>query len=155
MKIRLQMFDYRCGNCEQSFAAPELVVGEYLLMRSEGAGTIALLSTVDNRVLDEVDRLVRELPLVQGRSEYEIGGLTQAVLSAVFDPDDDGSRFVVGGRPRCPSCGWSRLSEWSASDPPRIIEVDVPLAGHIVWDELKASDKRSRVAEAVADALSA
>jgi hypothetical protein len=152
--IRLQRFDYTCGGCGHPFSSPELVVGELLLLRSEGRGTLAVLPIVDNSVLDEVGRLVRELPSAQGRSDHQVGGATQEALSVVFDPDEDGSRFVVGGRPRCPRCGWSSPSEWRASDPPEFIESDVPRVGHRAWDGLEIAEKRRRIAQAVADAFS-
>jgi DNA-directed RNA polymerase subunit RPC12/RpoP len=153
--IRLQMFEYSCGSCGRGFSAPELVAGDYLLLRSEGVGSLALVPTVDNAVLDEVDRLVQELPVIRGRSDLQVGGATQEALSAVFDPDEDGSRFVVGGRPRCPHCGWREPSGWRASEPPEFVDVDVPLAAHTGWDNLGSGEKQSRIADAVADALSA
>jgi hypothetical protein len=153
--IRLQLFDYTCGNCGRTYSAPEMTNADYLLLRSAGAGSLAVVPTVDNEVLDEVDRLVHELPLVQGRSDYQVGGATQSALSVVFDPDEDGSKFVVGGRPRCPHCGWSEPSAWRASDPPKFVEADVPLAAHAGWDALELVEKQNRIADAVADAFSA
>lgn len=152
--IRLQLFDYQCGNCDRMYSAPELVNGDLLLLRSAGAGSLAVVPTVDNAVLDEVDRLVHELPLVNGRSDFEVGGATQDALSVVFDPDADGSKFVVGGRARCPHCRWSEPSASRASDPPEFVEADVPLAAHAGWDALGVAEKQDRIAEAVADALS-
>jgi hypothetical protein len=155
MMIRLQVFDHTCRNCGREFSAPELVARDNLLLRSEGAGSLAVVPTVDNAVLGEVDRLVHELPVVRGRSDHQIGGAIQEALTAVFDPDEDGSRFVVGGRPRCPHCGWSEPSGWRASEPPEFVDVVLPLAAHTGWDNLGSDEKKSRVADAVTDALSA
>lgn len=117
-------------------------------MRSRGSGTLAVAPTVHNPVLDEVDLLVRDLPVVQGRSDYQVGGAVQAALAVVFDTDDDGSRFEVGGLPSCPHCGWSSRSEWRASDPPEFVDIDVPEAEHRGWDGLSIAEKRRRLADA-------
>ena len=65
---RLELFEYTCGKCYREYSAPALVFGDVLLLRSAGAGSLAVVATVNNEVLDEVDRLVSELPIVQGRS---------------------------------------------------------------------------------------
>ena len=131
--MRLHLFEYTCARCARSFKAPELVGGYGdLLLRSTGLGTESVVFALSDEAFGEVGRL---LDVVGGAEigSYRQGELVQEIFGITCDPDIDGSRFVVGGKPRCPTCGSHLMQGWRATEPPEIVDIDIPHVSHEKW----------------------
>lgn len=143
----LRLFEYRCLPFGHRFKAPVLAhsYGD-LLVRSARPRSERLFRMGDP-VGDELSVLLVELtrPGSTRRSEREQGRLFQLALSAVLDPDCDGSKFEVGRPPACPVCGSLEIEDWASVEPAIVFDTELPLATHQDWDELDRSGKLERV----------
>lgn len=152
--MRLHLFEYTCGQCRHRFTAPVLVGGYgVLLLRSTGRGAEAVVDTFHDPVFDEVSGMLRNAPGVSDLSSDRRRELTQAVFSVACDPDIDGTPYVVGARPRCPNCGSRTISYWQATEPPQIVDVDVPHVTHERWSRMSGEERTAAVERAAADFL--
>lgn len=154
MRVTLEVFVFRCGRCAVEYREGWSTSEQYFVMRSEGLGSVAAIPQQGNGLLDELWSLVDRLSSVRELSPRKLGELKRTILSSVYDPDCDGSRFVVDGCPRCPACGWRTPSSFTASDPLEFVEVDLPDLTAESWAVLAPTAKERLVREAVSDALS-
>lgn len=154
MRITLEVFVFRCGRCAVEYREGWSTAEYYFVMRSEGRGSVAAIPQRGNELLDELWSLVDRHASVRELSPRRLGQLKRTILSSVYDPDCDGSRFVADGCPRCPACGWSTPSSFTATDPLEFVEVDVPYLTAKSWTVLAPIAKERLVREAISDALS-
>lgn len=152
--IRYHLFEYECASCGHRFLAPARATHDVHTLRSEGLGTMVIVPMWDNPVLDEAHELFKKLDLIEGESGPRITRAFHDSLSAVCDPDTDGSPFVLGLKPRCPECGSANVPHFQSTDPPQFAEIDVPEATHREWDRLTSDQKQRRIAHAVVGSLS-
>jgi hypothetical protein len=156
MKVKLHIFRYRCGTCGYTYEAaqmPHNVYGEFLL-RSRGLRSEAYVNAMDDLVFAEVSRFVNGSAVLQGMRDVQRAAVTRKVFGQACDPDVDGSAFEIGLAPRCPSTG-DEPDYWEATEPPILVERDVPLVTHRGWNALSESQKQTRLSSAIADAITA
>jgi hypothetical protein len=103
---------------------------------------------LDDEVYAEFIRLLDGMPDVMALPDNERGGL-QAVFSVACDRDVDRTPFIVGGNPRCPNCGSHEMETWRSTNPPEIVDVDVPHVTHEWWISKTLDDRKALVRRAV------
>jgi DNA-directed RNA polymerase subunit RPC12/RpoP len=153
--VEATVIRYTCAACGREFDAHEIVGGYGLLMaRSEGRGVPLLVNALDSPVFDEVAALANgTLAEVNASANARTQGrVVQAAFSVACDPDVDGSRFVIGAEPRCPTCGSPQMSDWLSTGRRQPVEFQEPT--HHGWVAMTADERATRVRQAVVDALS-
>ncbi|WP_146429291.1 hypothetical protein [Blastopirellula retiformator] len=83
------------------------------------------------------------------RSDLERSDLLQLVFGVACDPAADGTRLQIGRMPRCPWCDAAKIENWEATEPPRMVEVDIRHVTHVAWRRLTDLEKVKVVADAV------
>lgn len=148
----LRLFEYRCWPQGHRFEASVLAqtYGD-LLVRSVRPRSERVFR-MDDPVREEMKSLLTELTRSEGLrlSNGEQRELFRFALSAVLDPDCNGSKFSVGRPPACPVCGSLEMEDWVSAEPPIIFDTELPLATHDDWDELEPSSRRERIRDVVA-----
>lgn len=147
MMRKLMLFEYRCASCGHAHRAPALPPGSYgeFLLRSEGNGTEALLNALSDPVYDEVDGIIQRHPKLRGLTRNQQAQVLRLVFGVSCDLDEDGSLFRIGLNPRCPICGNRDITFWQATEPPIVIEKDLPLVTHENWQKLGPTQKKQLV----------
>lgn len=153
--VNTQVFVYECPSCCEEFEAPVVRgSGEYLGMRSDGRGTLAVWPNTyanPNPVNDELKATLSQVNVYEHADSARQGKLFKAAMSVVADADVDGSRFTVGGMPRCPTCG-SVPEQFHGTD--EMVRQVVPKVSHRRWQSLSDSERLDAVRSAVIDDLS-
>lgn len=148
--MRWHLFTYTCLNGHR-FTAPELPAADYgtLLMRGERTREERVLYALDDPAYAEVDALLADQTAAGGMKPAARAHVLRAVFGVACDPDSEGGRFRIGLAPCCPICGACDMTGWEATEPPVLVDRDVPGITHDEWNVLSASERVARVASAV------
>jgi hypothetical protein len=138
--MTLVAYRYKCGSCGHDLLAPVAVGYGELVARSAGQGSHALLHGLDNPTYAEVDTLLSEMGAYANLSDRDRGPLLQTVFGVACDHDSDGSEFVVGAMPKCPTCGSRSMASWAPESAMR--DDAIPTVTHVVWSQLTPEAKR-------------
>ena len=143
MKMTLHLFKYECSGCGRVYRAPVILQSAYgeFLLRSGGRGTEAYLDAKQDPIYREVSDSVKHHPLAAQLRAIKQGELVQKVFGITCDPDTDGSDFQTWRKPKCPYCGVDKPSRWEATEPPELIEMDLPPITHNQWVKRGASER--------------
>ncbi len=137
--MRLPLYTFKCANCGNESTAPVLSVYGMFALRSDKAEHTAYCNAIEDSVFQECAEFVRDLV-----SETERVDATQYAFGATCDLAPDGTRFRIGRRPTCPSCGY-RYTSWRPADPPATVEVSS--VTHCEWSQLSLAERRERIRE--------
>lgn len=140
--METRLWIYRCHQDGAEFRAAAGVVQEQtLLLRSTGLGTPRVLGRGD-RVYDEVCALAAE---TSGITPSDYQGLERLwrLLSALSDPDVDGSHFAIDAPPPCPACHGTRVELVQSTEPAEFgVETLAPLS----WTHWQSLTREAQVA---------
>jgi hypothetical protein len=149
------VLEYRCAACGHDLEAP-VVLGGYgdLGARSAGRGKLIHIRALADSTFDEVAQLVDRAVVDAGLSvtDRRRGEVVQEVFAVACDPDDDGTRFVIGGTPRCPTCTSPEMASWTETG--SVVDLELPGPTHRDWAALSTGDRWLMVRAATIDALS-
>jgi hypothetical protein len=153
---RYPLFSSRCARCSHEFTAPQ-VTGPYgeLGARSTGRGTLLAVHALEDQVFGEVAAIAAQC-MAEARvnlSDRERGHVTQIAWSAACDPDEDGTLFVIGAKPRCPACGSASIDMHAETG--EFAELDLPAPAYSTWHTKTGPERAQAIRAAVMEALSA
>ena len=139
------------------FKAPVFVGASYgeLTARSTGLGTLGYVNTLDDPEFGEVTEIVKAVlgEIGLAPNARKLGEVIQFAYQVACDPDADGSPFVIGGHPRCPSCDAPEFAHWAETD--ERVSTDVPRLTHRAWAASSSEERRAWVKDKVLELLSA
>jgi hypothetical protein len=141
--MKFLIYRFQCGSCRHWFEHHQMtpvVYGEFL-MRSETRRTERYLNAITDPVYEEVDRLLRFETRVGSRSERERAEILQSLFGVACDPDEDGGLFQMNLLPRCPDCGAEEIADYASTEPPRIVDLEIPHVTHDQWNALNQAEK--------------
>jgi hypothetical protein len=140
---------FTCANCRAEFIAPEVIDNSYglFVMRTEHTDDAACLDAFNDSAFVESYDLVKRNKLVLGLSEERRGEVQQAIFSTTCDPSPTGELFRIGLLPKCPICGFRKMSRWAPAIPPQ--EWVLPLVEHKAWDAKTLTEKSSLIDQAI------
>lgn len=148
--MKLELFLFTCVPHGHRFEAPNLPSGGYgtFLLRSLN-GELAVLFAIDSTEYAEVAEMIRrECPNLD---DLEGARTLRRVFGVACDPAPDGSPFSIEGKPPCPICGVTPMTDWESIDPPRYVEMLVPPVTHHHWHLLTTSERMATVREAISN----
>ncbi|MCX7122036.1 MAG: hypothetical protein NTZ67_09760 [Gammaproteobacteria bacterium] len=145
--MKLHLYYYECNNCKNIFKSPQLSGNPYgeFLMRST-AGDIVYLDSFKDKVFDEIETFFKKTAKAD---QLQNTAFFQEIFSVVCDVDYDGFVYRIRQKPPCPKCGKINIGHWGPTNPPEIIDVDVPIVTHEKWNKLSESEKKSRINDAI------
>ncbi len=112
--MRLQQIRYTCRVNGHDFQAPSLMGGYGVwTVRSEASGEARVVDMFDSPTASRIGNLAAAaLPDLSDRRR---GELQQQTIAALADPDENGHRFALDGKPLCPVCGSTAADTWQAT----------------------------------------
>lgn len=137
------VYRFQCRGCQHWFEHHQMspsAYGEFLL-RSETRRSERYLNGITDPVYQEVDDLLRFETRVRNRSDRERSEVLQSVFGVACDPDTDGDLFQMNLFPRCPDCGADDVETWEATEPPRVVDLEIPPVTHAAWNALSRAGK--------------
>lgn len=152
--MRLLNYIYCCGQCQSEFRVPQIPdtsYGEFIL-RTE-RGEVSYLSAIDSDDFSEVSGMIATFLKGKGISELGRAQVLHQIFGIACDLSPGGYVYKIGEHPLCPECGNNNMHSWKPTDPPEIVELDLPSVTHDEWNSLAIFEKRSRVEKAVDEVL--
>ena len=149
--MKLHLFWYECKNCKKIFKSPELCgdgYGECLFL--DECGNMAYLNSFSDMVFNEVSVIFDKVVLEEKFKNIDY--LFPDVLRMVCDRSPSNKIYSLR-KPLCSICKKSNFSHFGPTNPPEIIEMDIPNATHNTWNKLSIEEKKQCVSEAIKVAL--
>lgn len=148
--MKLQLYRFKCAQCEADFKSPKAIVGSYgeFILRGAGTGEIAYLNAFEDETYNQVDRILKANKRVSGKSVNILAdALRNSYGDIACDPDAMGKPFKISAPPRCPCCGGQNIASWEEIDPPEFLDESVRPVSHLAWNALSEGMKARRVDE--------
>lgn len=149
-RMKLHLFRYECKNCGNIFKFPELFgnpYGEFLLKSK--SGKMAYLNAIDSNVFKEFSGLLKSNEKIIGMQDTKRAKILHHIFDIACDNAPDGSVYGIMQKPACTNCGKSSIGHWGPTNPPEIVELDVPNVTYEQWNKLSNAEKKIRIDETV------
>lgn len=152
--VRPVLFSCQCARCGREFTAPFVAGLLYGVLgaRSAGRDTLIAIETFEDPVFEEARELSRRCvsELRVNLTDRREADVFWSAWSAVCDPDENGTRFVIGAMPRCPDCGSRDVNMLRETS--EIGDVHLPAPCYPAWHSMTSSEKALTIRAAVTDA---
>lgn len=142
--MKYQYFIYKCENCESVFKAieipPSINYGLFI-MRSLKTGEEVLLKALEDPVYKEVDEILKKESGIRKLGDRKRADVLQRIFKIACDNDSEGNLFHIAANPKCPNCDSTKMEYWEETDPPEIVEKEIPTVTHNHWNSLTHKEK--------------
>ena len=139
--MTLGLTKFECGNCGNTFDAPDAQEYGVFILRSKGTGEPAVLHALNDPVYEEVDRLLRSLGAYGGTDELGQAETLQRAFGVACDLAGDGTCYEIGAMPSCPVCQARVMASWEPTGKPLPPSSSLQVVTHNRWALLAEGDK--------------
>lgn len=148
--MKLQLYIYQCDHCKNKFKSPNLIEGCYgeFIMRSEN-GESVYMNSFDDHVFHELENICDSNLQLKNLNRSEEAKIFHQIFSITCDLSTQGKEFQIGTHPVCPKCGSNDMDSWHPTNPPEIIEENIPIVKHERWNKLTTNEKKFQVEEKI------
>lgn len=151
-KVDLEVFRCECKSCGKQSDTYRFSDFEYgrRLLRTEDGIDFGLVICYEDKVFEEVGKMVdsfcKEMNFPKFR-ELKLAEYFDKVFGLTCDPIN-GKKIDASKLPTCKYCGSSN-HETFEYQPPRFIDLEVPVITHDLWEEKSESEKETIINSAL------
>ena len=150
MRIRLQVFENRCANCETSFRTLHQAPHDYGVAAFVGSSERVAMA-----VADEDAVWAEAKTLLEQTSKGRLGSRQRTLCFPHFFnrtvDEVEGHRLYMWGNIPCPKCGSFVRSSSRPIEPPEFVNVYAEHVTHRRWDALSPEEKQREADAALRD----
>ncbi|CAN5273902.1 hypothetical protein BH10PSE19_BH10PSE19_09640 [soil metagenome] len=147
--MKLQLYTYKCKNCDNTFEAAELPgepYGEFLLRSNDD---VTYLMALDSNEFKEFFQILESLPQLKGLDRMEYAKIMHKIFGVACDLALDGTMYQITNSPRCPHCKSHNMASWMPSNPPALVDEEVKMVTYKHWDKLSYDEKKELINNAL------